>query len=129
MNLGRTRILAVAVVALVLLAGCAGAGGGDGAEASGGPAAQSGGDAGGGDGGSGGDTSLDFDAEGDGGDAAASSGASAAIQNRAIIKTGRVHIEVDNATATRTRLESRVAELGGYVSASDSTRHQENNET
>jgi hypothetical protein len=124
MNLGRTRILAVAVVALVLLAGCAGAGGGDGGRASSeAMGQQSGGDAGG-------DTSLDLDQSGgDGGDAAASDGASAAIQNRAIIKTGRVHIEVDNATATRTRLESRVTELGGYVSASDSTRHQENNET
>jgi hypothetical protein len=123
----RTRILAVAVVALVLLAGCAGAGGGDGGEASGGPVEQSRDAAGAGDGGSGGDTSLVTG--GDGGDAAAASGASAAIQNRAIIKTGRVRIEVDNATATRAHLESRVTELGGYVSASDSTRHQENNET
>jgi len=124
----RTHILAVAVVALVLLAGCAGAGGGgDGGRASSeSMSQQSGGDAGG----SGGDTSLDYDGSGgDGGDAAASGGASASIQNRAIIKTGRVHIEVDNATATRTRLESRVVELGGYVAASDSTRHQENNET
>jgi len=130
MNWDRTRYVAIAVVALVLLAGCAGAGGGgDGGRAASEPAAQSGADAGGGDGGSGGDTSLDFDAGGDGGDAAASGGASAAIQDRAIIKTGQVRIEVDNATATRTRLESRVAELGGYVSASDSTRHQENNET
>jgi len=129
MKLDRTRVVAVAVVALVLLAGCAGAGG-DGGRASSEPVGQqSGGDAGGGDGGSGGDTSLDFESGDGGGDAAASGGASAAIQNRAIIKTGTVRIEVDNATETRARLETRVAELGGYTAGSDVTRHQENNET
>jgi len=128
MKLDRTRVVAVAVVALVLLAGCAGAGG-DGGRASSEPgAAQSGGGPGG-DGGSGGDTGFDSAQGDDGGDAAASGGASAAIQNRAIIKTGTVRIEVDNATATRTRLESRVAELGGYTAGSDVTRYQENNET
>jgi hypothetical protein len=129
MNLDRRRVVAVAVVALVLLAGCAGAGNDGGEAASGEPRAQqSGGDAGG-DGGNGGDTGLDFDqSEGEGGDAA-TSGASAAVQNRAIIKTGTVRVEVDNATETRARLGSRVAELGGYTAGSDVTRHQENNET
>jgi hypothetical protein len=129
MNLDRRRVVAVAVVALVLLAGCAGAGNDGGEAASGEPRAQqSGGDAGG-DGGNGGDTGLDFDqSEGEGGDAA-TSGASAAVQNRAIIKTGTVRVEVDNATETRARLGSRVAELGGYTAGSDVTRHQKNNET
>jgi len=128
MNWDRRRYVAIAVVALVLLAGCAGAGGGDGGRADGAEpmAGQSGG---GGDGGSGGDTSLDFDQSEGGGDSAASGGGSVARQNRAIIKTGRVRIEVDNATERRARLESRVTALGGYVSASDATRHQENNET
>jgi len=125
--MNRRRLLSVAVVALVLLAGRGGAGGGGDAGSE--PVAQESGDAslnrdGGGDGdGGGGDGGA-----ANGGDAEALSN-DAAVQDRAIIRSGTVRLEVDNATTTRAALESRAAELGGYTSGTELTRHRDGNAT
>ncbi|MEF8853810.1 MAG: DUF4349 domain-containing protein [Haloarculaceae archaeon] len=121
--MSRRRILAVAVVVLVLLAGCAGSGGGG---DSGMDAPRSGDAAGGADGGDGGGAEPD-QPEQAGGDG--STGASPDIQNRAIIRTGTVRVEVENATATRDSLESRVADLGGYTSGSELRARSRDNRT
>ena len=120
------RFLTVLVVALVLLAGCAGAGdGGDSGEPDSVELAdQSGGDAGdGGDGGAGAERP-----EQSGGDAGAP-GEVNAVQERAIIRTGTVRLEVENATTTRETLQTRARELGGYTAGSELTRHRRNNAT
>jgi outer membrane murein-binding lipoprotein Lpp len=120
------RFLTALVVALVLLAGCAGAGN---SEDSGEPdsvelADQSGGDAGdGGDGGDGGERPEQS------GDAGAPGEVNAAVQERAIIRTGTVRIEVENATTSRETLQTRARELGGYTAGSELTRHRRNNAT
>ncbi|WP_459194003.1 DUF4349 domain-containing protein [Halosimplex sp. J119] len=134
------RKSAVLVVVLVVLAGCSGMGGGDGGEnadlevakdggdgAGGANGAAGGGDGSAGDGGPGGDSSeakkeFSADDSGNGGDAAAS-------VDRALIKTGTVEVEVDNYSVAESAVESRAAELGGYVSASESTLHRTDNET
>ena len=120
------RFLTVLVVALVLLAGCAGADSGTGGEAADGTVAQqSGGDAGdGGDGGAGGERP-----EQSGSDAGAGGDANAAVQERAIIRTGTVRLEVENATTSRETLQTRARELGGYTAGSELTRHRRNNAT
>ena len=121
------RFLTALVVALVLLAGCAGAGD---SEDSGEPdsvelADQSGGDAGdGGDGGAGAERP-----EQSGGDAGAPGEVNAAVQERAIIRTGTVRLEVENATTSRETLQTRARELGGYTAGSELTRHRRNNAT
>jgi len=120
------RFLTVLVVALVLLAGCAGADSDTGGEAADGTVAQqSGGDAGdGGDGGAGGERP-----EQSGSDAGAGGDANAAVQERAIIRTGTVRLEVENATTSRETLQTRARELGGYTAGSELTRHRRNNAT
>ena len=121
------RFLTALVVALVLLAGCAGAGD---SEDSGEPdsvelADQSGGDAGdGGDGGAGAERP-----EQSGGDAGAPGEVNAAVQERAIIRTGTVRLEVENATTSRETLQTRARELGGYTAGSELTRYRRNNAT
>jgi hypothetical protein len=120
------RFLTALVVALVLLAGCAGAGtGGDSGEPDSVELAdQSGGDAGdGGDGGAGGERPEQS------GDAGAGGDANAAVQERAIIRTGTVRLEVENATTSRETLQTRARELGGYTAGSELTRHRRNNAT
>ena len=120
------RFLTVLVVALVLLAGCAGADSGTGAEAADGTVAQqSGGDAG--DGGDGGDAGAEQPEQS--GDAGAGGDANAAVQERAIIRTGTVRLEVENATTSRETLQMRARELGGYTAGSELTRHRRNNAT
>jgi len=130
------RILAVAVVALVLVAGCAGMGGGGGGDSAeaGAPSDGDGGDSAETGALSGGD--ADADAErlqqegGDGdGDADRAGGPNAAVQERAIIRTGTVKLAVENATTTRNRVRTRARELGGYTSGSELTRHRQNNAT
>jgi hypothetical protein len=121
------RFLTALVVALVLLAGCAGAGtGGDSGEPDSVELAdQSGGDAGdGGDGGAGAERP-----EQSGGDAGAPGEVNAAVQERAIIRTGTVRLEVENATTSRETLQTRARELGGYTAGSELTRHRRNNAT
>jgi hypothetical protein len=118
--MSRRRILAVAVVVLVVFAGCAGTGGsGDGGRA--GP--QSGDAASGGDAGA----PEPEDAGQSTGDGSA--GASADVQSRAIIRTGTIRLEVENATKTRDRLETRVTELGGYTSGSELQARSRNDRT
>ena len=120
------RFLTVLVVALVLLAGCAGADSGTGGEAADGTVAQqSGGDAG--DGGDGGDAGAERPEQS--GDAGAGGDANAAVQERAIIRTGTVRLEVENATTSRETLQTRARELGGYTAGSELTRHRRNNAT
>ena len=121
------RFLTALVVALVLLAGCAGADSGTGGEAADGPVAQqSGGDAG--DGGDGGDAGAEQPGQ-SGGDAGAPGEVNAAVQERAIIRTGTVRLEVENATTTRETLQTRARKLGGYTAESELTRHRRNNAT
>jgi hypothetical protein len=127
------RILAVAVVSLVLVAGCAGMGGGGGDSGAG---VESGGDGGagapaGGDGGDAGDAAADRPQEngaGDG-DGGVADEPNAAVRERAIIRTGTVKLEVENATTTRDQVRTRARELGGYTSGSKLTRHRQNNAT
>jgi hypothetical protein len=119
--MSRRRILAVGIVALVLLAGCAGAGG------DGGRAAPQSGSTGGGDGGDAAGAPEPREDQQSGGDG--STGANAAVQNRAIIRTGTVRIEVENATTTRDHLEERVATLGGYTSGSELRVNSRDNQT
>lgn len=122
------RILAVAVVALVLVAGCAGMGGSG--DATGGDGAEAGAPSGG-DGGDAGDAAAERQQEGrDGdGDGGVADGPNAAVQERAIIRTGTVKLEVENATRTRNQVRTRARELGGYTSGSELTRHRQNNAT
>ncbi|WP_144902854.1 DUF4349 domain-containing protein [Halobellus captivus] len=124
----RRTLATVALVALVALAGCGATGsGGDGGsageyeaatdlesgdrpQATGAPAEESATD-----GGSGG-----------GGDA---SGDAVNTDNRAIIRTGSVHVEVDDYESSQSELTSLVEGYGGYVSDSRQDRRQIDNET
>jgi hypothetical protein len=106
------------MVALLALAGCAGLGAGGG-----------------------GDAQL---AAGDGGDDGAQDGAAApestdgeqaTLQgrplqtDRAIVRTGSMRLRVDDVETTRADLVDHARSLGGYVSAADSTRHTEGDES
>jgi hypothetical protein len=115
------RLLAVTVVVgLVLVAGCAGMGsGGDSAETG----AQSGGD-----GGDAGDAAAQRPQQ-EKGDGGVADEPNAAVQERAIIRTGTVRLEVENATTTRDHVRTQARDLGGYTSGSELTRHRQNNAT
>ncbi|SFR71152.1 protein of unknown function [Halogeometricum rufum] len=116
----RRTLLLVAVVALVALAGCNGAGnaggsadmeradGGAAVSATAAPEATSSG----GSGGSGGDASVQ-----------------ANVQNRALIKTGTVRVEVDDFQRSKANLTAAVAGYGGFVSDTTQERHGVGNET
>lgn len=130
----RRLLLALTVALAVAVAGCGGAGetglgdSADGPE----PQAASGGDdgggaAGGGDGGgdSGGDAQLEYTgANGD-----AQGGGAAAQVDRALIMTGTVRLEVENFSTARQSVESNAAAYGGYIAASDATRHRDGEDT
>lgn len=114
------KIVVLAVAATLLLAGCAGLGG----NSAGGDGAQMAGDGGGdgssagGDGGSGGgqenaDASTNGNVQ-----------ANAAVQQRAIIRTGRMVVEVDNFSQRRETIASQAREYGGYVSDSNQRLHR-----
>lgn len=119
-------IAAIALALLVVLAGCGGAGsgnagadGGDGAEVAGG--GSGGGDAGGGDdGGAGGSAEQSFEAD---------VGGDAAVQQRMVIRTGEVAIEVDDYEETRSSLTEMARDRGGYVSDSNQRTHRRGNRT
>lgn len=116
MSRGR-RLATLALLATVLLAGCSGGltgGAGDGApveEAS--TAAADGSDG------------------GDGGGAGSERDGSAALQvrNRAVIKTGAVHLRVASFDAARGELVAVAASRGGYVAGSSETTHRVGNRT
>ncbi|WP_415381831.1 DUF4349 domain-containing protein [Halosimplex sp. TS25] len=130
------RKSALLVVVLVVLAGCSGMGGNDGGDGAADLQADRGADAGAGGGDDGGDG-----ASGGGGDGSkepaneqfsaddAEGGGAAASVDRALIKTGTVRVEVGNYSAAEAAVESRAAELGGYVSSSEATLHRTDNET
>ncbi|MBV0903161.1 DUF4349 domain-containing protein [Haloarcula salina] len=116
----RGRVLAV--VALLLLAGCAGMGGsgasaGDGGGGDGAQMAASGGD-----GGSGNPGAEAADRASNG---AAAVSAQAVRTDRAIIRTGRMVVEVENFTRASSAVAAAARERGGYVSDSNSQLHRD----
>lgn len=143
MTHSRSRILLTIVLGLVVItAGCSGAGGGDSA----GPTAAESGEyeaAGGGDGGSGGGDAGAPAATGTPmatpqpreADSAASTGGQAAgerqirFRDRMLIRTGQVHLEVDDFEAARRNLTVAVNRYGGYVSDSSVERHRIDNKS
>jgi len=119
MELHRNRIaLAVAVVLIVVTAGCGGASVGSGGD--GGNGAAAGGGAGdGGDGGDGGFSSGAPDEARDaGGDELAQ------LQQRQVIFTGRVVLEVDDFEAARRNLSEAARARGGFVSDARAQLHR-----
>lgn len=121
-----SRVSVLAVAALLLLAGCAGMGGsgasaGDGGGGDGAQMAASGGDGGSADSGANG-------AEQPGDGAAAASG-QAVRTDRAIIRTGRMVVEVENFTTTSEAIAATARERGGYVSDSNRELHRDGDES
>ncbi|MDS0221459.1 DUF4349 domain-containing protein [Haloarcula sp. S1AR25-5A] len=119
-----SRVRVLAVVALLLLAGCAGMGGS--------------GDAGGADGGGdgaqmsdGGDGSSQPEAADSGANAGDSENVQAnnAMTDRAIIRNGRMVVEVENYSTTAEAIAARARTSGGYVSDSNRELHRDDNET
>ena len=121
------------VAALVVFAGCSGFGGqsdsgdvdagmerGDGGD-SGGDSAPSSGD--GGNGGSGSEQKFGASGSADG-----QQGEPAQL-DRALVKTGRMTVEVENFSTARAAVTEEARALGGYVSASDATLHRSDNAT
>ncbi|MBX0294249.1 DUF4349 domain-containing protein [Haloarcula nitratireducens] len=114
------KIVVLAVAATLLLAGCAGLGG----NSAGGDGAQMAGD--GGNGGSGGDDAGATSGGQENSDASTNGNAqvNAAAQQRAIIRTGRMVVEVDNFSQRRNAIVSQAREYGGYVSDSNQRLHR-----
>ncbi|MBB6645444.1 DUF4349 domain-containing protein [Halobellus ruber] len=121
------RTLSMAALAvLVVLAGCGGAGSAGG---------------GGGDGGAGYEQATGVEAEAtaaptrepaakvDSGGSAGDGGGAAIRDDRAIIRTGTVVVEVDDFSSARSNLTTSVEEYGGYVSDSRQNRREIDNET
>lgn len=118
------RVLAVA--ALLLLAGCAGMGGsgasaGDGGGGDGAQMAASGGD-----GGSGNAAAGAADQASNG---AAAASAQSVRTDRAIIRTGRMAVEVENFTTASEEIAATARETGGYVSDSNRQLHRDGDES
>ncbi|WP_424004608.1 DUF4349 domain-containing protein [Haloarcula salina] len=120
----RGRVLAV--VALLLLAGCAGMGG----------SGASGGDGGGGDGaqmaasgGDGGSADASAGAADQASNGAAAASAQSVRTDRAIIRTGRMVVEVENFTTASEEIAATARERGGYVSDSNSRLHRDGDES
>jgi hypothetical protein len=114
----KRTLLLVAVVALVALAGCNGAGsagGGADMERADGAAASA----------TAAPEATPSAGSGGGGDAAAQ----ANVQNRALIKTGTVRVEVDDFQRSKSNLTAAVAGYGGFVSDTTQERHSVGNET
>ncbi len=118
-----SRIRVLAVVGLLLLAGCTGMGGsGDAGEAQGG---GDGAQMSSGDGGSSQPVEADSEAN------AADSGniqAGDAAADRAIIRNGRMVIEVENYSTTADAIAARARTSGGYVSDSNRELHRSDGE-
>jgi len=119
-----SRIRVLAVIGLLLLAGCTGMGGsGDAGEAQGG-----------GDGAqmsSGGDGSsqpVEADSKASAGDSENIQAGDAAA-DRAIIRNGRMVVEVENYSATANAIAARARTSGGYVSDSNRELHRDDGET
>lgn len=114
----RRTLLLVAVVVIVALAGCNGAangGGGDGAELQRGDSAAATPTA-----------APEATSGGSGGDGAS---VQADVQNRALIRTGTVRVEVDDFQRSKANLTAAVEGYGGYVSDTSQERHTVGNES
>ncbi|NLV12436.1 DUF4349 domain-containing protein [Haloarcula argentinensis] len=119
-----SRVRVLAVVALLLLAGCAGLGGsGDASEAQGGgDGAQMA------DGGDGSSQPVEADSGANGGDSENIQAGDAAA-DRAIIRNGRMVVEVANYSTTADAIAARARTSGGYVSDSNRELHRDDGET
>ncbi|WP_254278684.1 DUF4349 domain-containing protein [Haloarcula marina] len=116
-----SRKLALASVVLLLLAGCTGmggAGGSDGSQMSAGS---------GGDGGQ--QSAAPEQQRANSGDGASSVQADSVVQQRAIIRTGRMVVEIENFSQSRSAIVSRARQHGGYVGESDQRLHRSGNAT
>ena len=103
----RRWVLALALAALVVLAGCSGSGGDAAGPMSGGGAPQT----------AKADLSADSKATGSNGERAFQS-QSLVLQQRTLIRTGRVDLRVDDFEASRRNLTRKARALGGFVSDS-----------
>lgn len=121
------KSLVVALSVVLLLAGCTGMGGnpagGDGAEL----ATGGGGDAGSEPAAEGAQQQRADTSGGDGGSGSVQ--VDAAAQQRAIIKTGQMVVEVENFSESRATIASQARQYGGYVSGSNQRLHRTGNET
>jgi len=113
-----SKKLAVLLAVTLLLAGCSGSGLGDSAADSGDTQANL-------------ESSAPAEASGDSGDSDASGSvqADAATQQRAIVKTGRMDVEVSNFSESRESLAAQATQYGGYVSDSDRRLHRDGDAT
>jgi len=114
----------LAVIALLLLAGCAGMGGsgasaGDGGGGDGAQMAASGGDGG----------NAAAGAADQAGDGAAAASAQTVRTDRAIIRTGRMVVRVENFTTASAAVTASARETGGYVSDSNRRLHRDGDES
>ncbi|EMA30394.1 DUF4349 domain-containing protein [Haloarcula japonica] len=119
-----SRVRVLAVVALLLLAGCAGMGGsGDaGGAEGGGDGAQMA------DGGNGGSNQPEAADSGSAAGDSASVQAGDATADRAIIRNGRMVVEVENYSTTADVIAARARTSGGYVSDSNRELHRDDGE-
>ena len=118
----------VGLVALVVLAGCGGAGSAGGGGGDAGYEQATGGDAGQPE--ATGAPTQEPNVQADAGsDAADSDGGSDATDDRAIIRTGTVAVEVADFESARSNLTTTVQGYGGYVSDSREDRREIDNET
>lgn len=122
------KLTVVVVAALLLLAGCAGvgedaSGGGDGAELSGG------GGGGGSGSGDGGQAAPESQAVEDSGDDGASASAQVDAADRAIVRTGRMVLEVENFSESQSAIAATARNYGGYVSDSNERLHRSGDQT
>lgn len=108
-----SKKLAVILAVTLLLAGCSGAGLGDSAaDTSGGQSDLQG------------SAPAESDGVSDGDSASGDVQANAAAQQRAIVRTGEMRVEVSNLSASREALRSQAAQYGGYVSDSNTRLHR-----
>lgn len=117
-----SKKLAVLLAVTLLLAGCSGSGLGDSAAETGGGGDQANLEAEAPDEASG--VTGDSD-----GSASGSVQADAAAQQRAIVKTGRMDVEVSNFSESRESLATQAARYGGYVGNSDRRLHRNGDAT
>ncbi|MFB6074520.1 MAG: DUF4349 domain-containing protein [Haloarculaceae archaeon] len=128
-----SRTLLVVAALAVVLAGCAGGGAGgtsgptDAASFAGGAGGQAAPETG--SGASGGAAMETATAAGDGGGSSGGDVSTPAAADRAIVRTGRMRVRVDDFAASRQRVSTRARELGGFVGAANQTRHRTDNRT
>jgi len=115
-----SKKLAVLLALALLLAGCSGTGLSDGAAETGGGGDQASLES---------SAEVEQNAERDDSDASGSVQADAAAQQRAIVKTGRMVVEVSNFSTSRAAITAQASQYGGYVSDSDRRLHRQNNAT